>query len=205
MIYTYLERYQNFWWPLPQLFPTGSRWFHCLTFLDWQWFPCVEFSLQQPFWWLQDWPTSCWCWKSWKENNIHLIQLMRLFYLSHRRPAKAQASLRICAVSPEPSLFAHIKYGSRWRVRPKIRHLPHWMAAHALLKNEFTEDETCHNLLRWLNFHPTHRKRDCVMLFVILQTWDSVCEWTAKALVRLHRYTGSFTCTGSSEFSKSFL
>ena len=30
---------------------------------------------------------------------------------------------RTCAVSPEPSLFAHIKYGSRRRVRPKIRHL----------------------------------------------------------------------------------
>ena len=27
------------------------------------------------------------------------------------------------AVSPEPSLFAHMKYGSRWRVQPKIRHL----------------------------------------------------------------------------------
>ena len=38
---------------------------------------------------------------------------MRLWYLSHRRPAKAQASLRIRAVSPEPSLFAHIKYGSQ--------------------------------------------------------------------------------------------
>ena len=48
---------------------------------------------------------------------------MRLWYLSHRRPAKAQASLPIRAVSPEPSLFAHIKYGSRRRVRPKIRHL----------------------------------------------------------------------------------
>ena len=30
---------------------------------------------------------------------------------------------RACAVSPEPSLFAHMKYGSRRRVRPKIRHL----------------------------------------------------------------------------------
>ena len=46
---------------------------------------------------------------------------MRLWYLSQRRPAKAQASLRIRAVSP--SLFAHMKYGSRGRVRPKIRHL----------------------------------------------------------------------------------
>ena len=34
-----------------------------------------------------------------------LSQLMRLWYLSHRRPAKAQASLIIRTVSPEPSLF----------------------------------------------------------------------------------------------------
>ena len=48
---------------------------------------------------------------------------MRLWYLSHRRPAKAHASLRICAVLPEPSLFAHMNYGGRQRVRPKSRHL----------------------------------------------------------------------------------
>ena len=48
-----------------------------------------------------------------------MSQLMKLWYLSHRRPAKAQASLRIWAVSPQPSLFAHMKYGSRWRVRAK--------------------------------------------------------------------------------------
>ena len=57
---------------------------------------------------------------------------MRLWYLSLRRPVKAQASLRIRAVSPEPSLFANTKYGS--------------------LKNEFMEDEKCHNLKRWLNY-----------------------------------------------------
>ena len=53
----------------------------------------------------------------------HLSQLMRLWYLSHRRPAKAQASLHIRAVSPEPLLFAHMEYGNRRRVRPQIRHL----------------------------------------------------------------------------------
>ena len=52
-----------------------------------------------------------------------MSQLIRLWYLSHRRPEKAQASLRIHAVSPEPSLFAHMKYGTKRRVRPKIRHL----------------------------------------------------------------------------------
>ena len=52
-----------------------------------------------------------------------MSQLMRLWYLSHMGAAKAQASLRIRAVLPEPLLFAHIKYGSRRRDRPKIRHL----------------------------------------------------------------------------------
>ena len=71
---------------------------------------------------------------------------MRLWYLSHRRPAKAHVSLGIHAFLPELLLFAHMKYGSRRRVRPKIRHLD-WMAGHARLKNEFTEDEKCHNLM----------------------------------------------------------
>ena len=79
-----------------------------------------------------------------------MSQLTRLWYLPHRRPVKAQVSLHISAVSPEPLLFAHMTYGSRQRVRPKIRHLTHWMAAHACLKNEFTEDEKCHNLMSWL-------------------------------------------------------
>ena len=26
---------------------------------------------------------------------------------------------------------------------------PYWMAAHACLKNGLTEDEKCHNLMRW--------------------------------------------------------
>ena len=29
---------------------------------------------------------------------------------------------------------------------------PHWMAAHARLKNEFTEYVKCHNLMSWLKF-----------------------------------------------------
>ena len=39
--------------------------------------------------------------------------LLRLWYLSQRRPAKTQASLRILAVSPGPSLFGHMMYGDR--------------------------------------------------------------------------------------------
>ena len=71
---------------------------------------------------------------------------MRIWYLSYRRSAKAQASLRIRAVSPKPSLFAQMKYGSRRRADME----PHWMTAHARLKNEFTEDGKYHNLMAWL-------------------------------------------------------
>ena len=93
-------------------------------------------------------------------------QLMWLWCLSHRQPAKVQKSLRICAVSLEPSLFAHMKYGSRQRVRPKIRHLAPFIlanqgsnrctifpleAVHAPLKNEFMEDEKYHKFMKWLS------------------------------------------------------
>ena len=78
-----------------------------------------------------------------------------LFPLTYRWPAKAQASLGTGTVSPEPSLFAHIKYGRRQRVWPKIKHLAQWMAAHARLKNDFTEDEKYHNPMRWLIFEDT--------------------------------------------------
>ena len=85
-------------------------------------------------------------------KHVQMSQFMRLWYFSHRRLAKAQASLPIRAVSLEPSLFAHMKYSSRWRVGQKLRHLGHWMAVHARLKNEFMEDEMCHNLIRWLKW-----------------------------------------------------
>ena len=52
-----------------------------------------------------------------------MSQLMTLWYLTHGRPAKAQVSLHIRAVSPDPSLFTQMKYGSRWRVWQKITHL----------------------------------------------------------------------------------
>ena len=85
------------------------------------------------------------------EKQQHKSQHMRFLYLSHRRPATAQASLRIRGISPEPSLFAHMKYGRRQMVRPNIRHLAPLDGSHARLKNKFTEDEKCHNLMRWLN------------------------------------------------------
>ena len=102
------------------------------------------------------------------DKHSQLSQLMRLWYLSHRRPAKAQTRLRIRAVSPEPSLFAHMKYRSRRRIWPKIRYLALWMAAHACLKNEFSGDEKYHNLMSWLNCF----KKEQLALEYCQHVWD---------------------------------
>ena len=75
---------------------------------------------------------------------------MRIWYLSQRRPAKAQASLCIRAVSPESSLFAHMKYGSRWRVRPKLRHLAPLDGCAFAFENWVYGGQKYHNLMRWL-------------------------------------------------------
>ena len=40
------------------------------------------------------------------EYSSYLDRVKRIWYLSHMRAAKVQASLRIRAVSPEPSLLA---------------------------------------------------------------------------------------------------
>ena len=38
------------------------------------------------------------------------------------------------------------------------------MAAHACMKNEFTEDEKYHNLMRWLILYPLQRQAIQVLL-----------------------------------------
>ena len=68
---------------------------------------------------------------------------MRLWYLSHRRPT----SEGIRAVSPEPSLFARMRYGSRQRVQPKNSYLAPLDDCACAFESEFTEDEKCHNLM----------------------------------------------------------
>ena len=50
-------------------------------------------------------------------------RVKRIWYLSPIRAAKVQASLRIRAVLPEPSLLAHTSSESRGTVRQKARSL----------------------------------------------------------------------------------
>ena len=53
----------------------------------------------------------------------HMDRVKRIWYLSPMREAKVQASLRIRAVSPEPSLLAHTSSESRGTFRQKARSL----------------------------------------------------------------------------------
>ena len=50
-------------------------------------------------------------------------RVKRIWYLSHMRAAKVQASMRIRAVSPEPPLLAHTSNESRGTFRQKTRSL----------------------------------------------------------------------------------
>ena len=54
---------------------------------------------------------------------VQLGRVKRIWYLSPMRAAKVQASLRVRAVSPEPSLLAHTSSESRGTFRQKARSL----------------------------------------------------------------------------------
>ena len=67
----------------------------------------------------------------------------RIWYLSPMRAAKVQASLRIRAVSPEPSLLAHTSSESRGIFRQKARSLTPlngWACAVKICHNAMHED-----------------------------------------------------------------
>ena len=58
-----------------------------------------------------------------KHDYDQLDRVKRIWHLSPMRAAKVQASLRIRAVSPEPSLLAHTSSESRGTFRQKTRSL----------------------------------------------------------------------------------
>ena len=70
-------------------------------------------------------------------------RVKRIWYLSPMRAAKIQASLRIRAVSPEPSLLAHTSSESRGTFRQNARSLAHlngWACAVKICHDGMLED-----------------------------------------------------------------
>ena len=85
-------------------------------------------------------------------------RVKRIWYLSPMRAAKVQASLRIRAVSPEPSLLAHTSSESRGTFRQKARSLAPlngWACAVKICNDGMLEDT---NSLDTAQITPAQRK-----------------------------------------------
>ena len=88
------------------------------------------------------------CNRSWVNCKLHdlynqLDRVKRIWYWSSMRAAKVQASLRIRAVSPEPSLLAHTSSESRGTFRQKARSLAPlngWACAVEICHDRMLED-----------------------------------------------------------------
>ena len=90
-------------------------------------------------------------------------RVKRIWYLSPMRAAKVQASLRIRAVSPEPSLLAHTSSVSRGTFRQKARSLAPlngWACAVEVCHNGMLEDT---NSLDGAHIFSTHKMHDVVV------------------------------------------
>ena len=75
--------------------------------------------------------------------HYYMNCVKRIWYLSPMRAAKAQASLRIRAVSPEPSLLAHTSSESSGTFRQKARSLAPlngWACAVGICHDGMLED-----------------------------------------------------------------
>ena len=76
-------------------------------------------------------------------QNLQLDRVKRIWCLSPMRAAKVQASLRIRAVSPEPSLLAHTSSESRGTLRQRARSmapLNGWACAVEICHDGMLED-----------------------------------------------------------------
>ena len=67
------------------------------------------------------WVHRSFCWFC--HAPFQMDRIKRIWFLSPMRAAKVQASLRIRAISPEPSLLAHTSSESRGTIRQKARSL----------------------------------------------------------------------------------
>ena len=78
-----------------------------------------------------------------RQLSYNLNRVKRIWYLSPMRAAKVQASLRICAVSPDPLLLVHTSNESRGTFSQKARSLAPlngWACAVKIFHDRMLED-----------------------------------------------------------------
>ena len=83
---------------------------------------------------------------------IHSLTLVDYLPIQTHKPYSIAYHIGICAVSPKPSLFAHMTYGSRRRADQKQTSSPMGWLRMRVWRVEFTEDEKYHNLMSWLTW-----------------------------------------------------
>ena len=130
-------------WPSPSWNQCQSSIYHCrisemiwksrldhVTFNFLQWLILLQCTVQsQP--------------KTKSHFRYHLDHIKRLWYLLPMRAAQVQASLRIRAVSPEPSLLTYTSSESRGTFRQKARSLAPlngWACAVKICHDRMLED-----------------------------------------------------------------
>ena len=103
-----------------------------------------------------------------KQRDSCMDRVKRIWYLSPMRAAKVQASLRIRAVSSEPSLLAHTSSESRGTFRQKARSL-------VPLNGWACASKVCHDgMLEDTNSLDRARIIVCQILFVIRMHFNFV-------------------------------
>ena len=113
----------------------------------------------------------------------------RFWYLSPMRATKVQASLRIRAVSPEPSLLAHTSSESRGTFRQKARSLAPlngWACAVEMCHEGMLEDTN--SLDRAQIFFMS--SLFCFVLFLLFIIISCLFDFTCTFFIMLKRYFG---------------
>ena len=115
-------------------------------------------------------------------------RVKRIWYLSPMRAAKVQASLRIRAVSPEPSLLAHTSSESRGTFRQKARSLVPlngWACAVKICHDGMLEDtnslDGAH--IGWPRPAWTYDESNKLLLLLTLNTYTYARTHTRKRVM----------------------
>ena len=106
------------------------------------------------------------------------VELIRLLWIQYQVSAWYYGTyhIGIRTVSPEPSLFARMKYGSRWMLRPKIRHLAPLDSCTCAFE-ELVYGGRKSAIISWAGSN----EGLILQMFVISMTWWLEAHWTQKS------------------------
>ena len=144
-----------------------------------------------------------------KSTPLHMDRVKRIWYLSPMRAAKVQASLRIRAVSPEPSLLAHTSSESRGTFRQKTRSLAllnGWACAVKICHDGMLEDtnslDAAHKKIIWRvrSYSTLHWSTKiisvwCNLIQIILKKNINYLQFSIKQFMN-YRNTNKLTLNG---------